>query len=276
MRLRIADDQPVHLGDRRFDEAERLGEILRELLVGAFEHGLGGCRSRCRASPARRTAARRKRCDPLEDIAAQFLELAGEAHDVDQRRAQIVADDVGEALDFVIGLAQIGGALVDRGLEIEIVVAQPCFGLVAGARRAPHQEDRDAGERDHEAGAGDGHDGGEYLACGRQLRCASRTTDLPRRAWRRRPRGWCRMALPAAASRTNAMASAASLRLTKFDARARIRRAALRSPCAAVLTFSTWTGLSPVRLGQLVGVGEDVRRRRSRTRSGIRGPEVRR
>ena len=34
--------QPVHLGDRGFDEAERFGEIFRELLVGAFEHGLGG------------------------------------------------------------------------------------------------------------------------------------------------------------------------------------------------------------------------------------------
>ena len=93
--------------------------------------------------------------DPPENVAAQFLEFAGEAHDVDQRRAQIVADDIGEALDFVVGLAQIGGALVDRGLQIEVVVAQPRFGVVARARRAPHQEDRDAGQHDHEAGAGD-------------------------------------------------------------------------------------------------------------------------
>ena len=74
-----------------------------------------------------------------------------------------MADDVGEALDLVIGFAQVGGALVDRGLEVEVVVAQVCFGLVARARRAPHQEDRKAGERDHEAGAGDGHGGGEHL-----------------------------------------------------------------------------------------------------------------
>ena len=33
--------QAVHLGDRRFDESQRLGEILRELLVVAFEHRLG-------------------------------------------------------------------------------------------------------------------------------------------------------------------------------------------------------------------------------------------
>ena len=104
-----------------------------------------------------------QRRDPPEDVGAQFLEFAGEAHDVDQRRAQIVADDIGEALDFVVGLAQVGGALVDGGLEVEVVVAQLRFGLVAGARRAPHQEDRDGGQRDHEAGAGDGHDRGELL-----------------------------------------------------------------------------------------------------------------
>ena len=108
--------------------------------------------------------SRDKRCDPLEDVAAQFLQLAGEAHDVHQRRAQIVADDVGEALDLVIGFAQVGGALVDRGLEVEIIVAQPGFGLVARARRAPHQEDRDAGQRDHEARADAGDRGRQRLA----------------------------------------------------------------------------------------------------------------
>ena len=35
-----------------------------------------------------------------------------------------MADDIGEALDLVVGLAKIGGALVDGGFEIEIVVAQ--------------------------------------------------------------------------------------------------------------------------------------------------------
>ena len=81
----------------------------------------------------RREAVGRAKCrDPLEDVAAQFLEFAGEAHDVHQRRAQVVADDIGEALDFFIGLAQIGGAFVDRGLEIDIVVAQ----LVSASSRA--------------------------------------------------------------------------------------------------------------------------------------------
>ena len=46
--------------------------------------------------------------------------------------------------------------------------------------------------------------------------------------------------------------------LTKFDVRARTGRAAVRSPCAACLTFSTWTGLSLVSLRQLVDIGQDV------------------
>jgi hypothetical protein len=56
-----------------------------------------------------------------------------------------VADDVGEALDFLIGLAQVCGALVDGGFEVGIDVAQFRFGRVTGARRTSHQEDGDAG-----------------------------------------------------------------------------------------------------------------------------------
>ena len=75
-----------------------------------------------------------------------------------------MADDIGKALDFVVGFAQVGGALVDGAFEIEIGVAQFHFGLVASARRTPHQEDREAGERDDEAGAGQRDDRGELLA----------------------------------------------------------------------------------------------------------------
>ena len=46
-------DQPVHLADRRFDEPERLGEILRQLLVGSVEHRLGGIGGVVRAPAAR-------------------------------------------------------------------------------------------------------------------------------------------------------------------------------------------------------------------------------
>ena len=45
-----------------------------------------------------------------------------------------MADDIGEALDFIVGLAQVGRALVDGGFQIEIVVAQHGFGLVARLR----------------------------------------------------------------------------------------------------------------------------------------------
>ena len=145
-------DQPVHLADRGLDEAERLGEVLRQLLVGAVEHGSAVSVAFSGAWARRLGAA--QRCDPAEDVVAQLLQLAGEAHDVDQRRAQIVADDIGEALDLVVGFAQVGGALLDRGFEVEIVVAQPGLGLVARARGTPHQEDRNAGQHHHQPGAG--------------------------------------------------------------------------------------------------------------------------
>ena len=74
-----------------------------------------------------------------------------------------MADDIGEALNLVIGLAQIGGAFVDGGFQIEVVVAQLALGAVAGARRAPYQEDRNRGQRDHEAGADHGHDRRQLL-----------------------------------------------------------------------------------------------------------------
>ena len=48
------------------------------------------------------------------------LQLAGEAHDVDQRRAQVVGDDVGEALDLLVGAAEVGGALAHALLEAGI------------------------------------------------------------------------------------------------------------------------------------------------------------
>ena len=63
VRLRIADDQAVHLGDRRFDEAERFRKIVRELLVRALKRGLGAVGGVCRrrAAPGR-DAAEGARC----------------------------------------------------------------------------------------------------------------------------------------------------------------------------------------------------------------------
>jgi hypothetical protein len=47
-----------------------------------------------------------------------------------------VADDIGEALNFVVGLAQVGGALVECGVEIELVVEYPRLGGISRALRA--------------------------------------------------------------------------------------------------------------------------------------------
>ena len=212
-------DQAVHLGDRRFDEAERFGKILAKAACP-------GPRAPARPSVAVRRCRWRQRRDAAkgrdapENVAAQFLQLAGEAHDVDQRRAQIVADDIGEALDLVVGFAQVGGALVDGGFEIEIVVAQPGFGLVARARRAPHQQDRNAGKRDHEAGAGDGDAGGQQLAAIGVRRCAassSRSSSTRIAAPTSRMVAWYRRRRPRC---TSAVAACGSFCLTKFISRA--------------------------------------------------------
>src|SRR3984957_8365040 len=147
--------QAVHLGNRRFDEIQRLGKILQQLLVLGLQHRLDLDVAIADGRGRHQGADAAQRSDASEDVGSQLLQFAGEAHDIDQRRTQIVADDIGEPLDFVIGLAKIGGARVDGGFEIEVVVAQLGFGVVPRARRAPYQKDRDAGQGDHEAGAYD-------------------------------------------------------------------------------------------------------------------------
>ena len=64
-------------------------------------------------------------CKGLE----RALQLGGEAHDVDQRRTQVVADDVGEALDLVVGALQVDRALLDAQLQAGSSAPRP--------RRAP-------------------------------------------------------------------------------------------------------------------------------------------
>ncbi len=55
-----------------------------------------------------------------EEVVAQRLKLAGEAHDVDQWRAQVVRDDIGIALDLGIRLFEIGGAFRHPALELGV------------------------------------------------------------------------------------------------------------------------------------------------------------
>ena len=68
--------------------------------------------------------------DQLGERGGRPFQFGGEAHHVDQRAAQIVADDIGEALDFVIRAGQIGGALgnllLERIGEIAQDVARHC------------------------------------------------------------------------------------------------------------------------------------------------------
>ena len=64
------------------------------------------------------------------------IELAGEAHHVDERRAQVVADDVGEALDLVVGVLQLADTIGDDRLEVLVGVAQLVLRGEQGAGRA--------------------------------------------------------------------------------------------------------------------------------------------
>ena len=137
---------------------------------------------------------------------AQFLELAGEAHDVHQRRAQIVADDIGEALDFVVGLAQIGGALVDGGFEIDVVVAQPRLRprRARALSRRTRKIEMPASAMTRPEPAIVTVEASFWLRSA--LSCSQRrAAGFPRRAWRRRRRGWstwCRPRPPRAPARS--------------------------------------------------------------------------
>ena len=72
--------------------------------------------------------------DQLAERLVGGFELGGEAEDVDQRRAQIVADDVGEALDFFIGALEVGGAPLDFAFEVGVEDEQPIAGLAPDRR----------------------------------------------------------------------------------------------------------------------------------------------
>ena len=96
--LQDCGDQAFHLGDGGADEAERLGHVAVDLL------SLGMLLQR------------------RPDLVPDGLQLAGEAHDVDQRRTQVVADDVGVALDLLVRLPQLrlGLALLgDVGVDTD-------------------------------------------------------------------------------------------------------------------------------------------------------------
>ena len=136
-------DQAVHLADRRLDEADRLVEFVAKR-SSALDLPPAAARSplaHCRASSCRRNCI-----DALEKVLAQRLELGREAHDVDQRRAQVVADDVGEALDLVVGFLEVGRAVFDDPFEIG-VGRLPARARAAPLRGSCAARDRSKGRR---------------------------------------------------------------------------------------------------------------------------------
>ena len=76
-------DQAFHLGDGGADEAERLGHVAVDLLSFGM------------------LLQRRP------DLVPDGFQLAGEAHDVDEGRTQVVADDIGVALNLLVRLPQL-------------------------------------------------------------------------------------------------------------------------------------------------------------------------
>jgi hypothetical protein len=60
------------------------------------------------------------RCHLLVDDPAGLLEFGSVAHDIDQGRAQVVADDIGEALDFLVGPGEFEGADADLVFQTRV------------------------------------------------------------------------------------------------------------------------------------------------------------
>ncbi len=91
--LEDGGDEAFHLGDRHVDEAYGLVEIPLDLLAAGIALGLasGG-----------------------EKLGLQGFQLVGESHDIDERRTQVVTDDVGVALQLIVRFLQFGGALRER------------------------------------------------------------------------------------------------------------------------------------------------------------------
>jgi hypothetical protein len=107
-------DEPVHLAGGGADEGQRLGQVLGRGRARLVDGGFG----------ERVAVGEDVGLDGLE----RLLELAREAHDVDQGRAQVVGDDVGEALHLGVGAHQVLGALLDPLLEARVEAPQLAVG----------------------------------------------------------------------------------------------------------------------------------------------------
>ena len=99
-------DQSIHLARCGADESDSFRQVL-------------GRRHACRAQLGIVVVAA-SRGDISLELADAGLELAGEAHDVHQRRAQVVRHNVRKALYLVVCPAEIGGTFADALLETGI------------------------------------------------------------------------------------------------------------------------------------------------------------
>ena len=122
-------DQRIHPVHRALDEAERLGHVL----VDGFDRrrpALGGP-----VDVGRRHGA-------LERVGRLF-EFRREPHDVDERRAEVVTDDIGVALEFVVGAREIARARRHALLEFRVDARR----ARRGRRRSPPCSDGPARSR---------------------------------------------------------------------------------------------------------------------------------
>ena len=121
-------DQPVHPLARGTDEFDCFGQVLAHRDIGFGAH--------------QRVVLPRQIVEEARQPFLGRLQLGGEAHDVDQRRAEVVTDDIGEALDLFVGALEIGRARGDRAFEPEI---EPLQVRTAGVEQfdvPPQQPDR--------------------------------------------------------------------------------------------------------------------------------------
>ena len=125
-------DQPVHLLGRGADEADGLGHFLAH---GGDDLGIDHARLF-------------RLIDRLVDDLARLLQFGGVAHHVDQRRAQVVADDIGEALDFLVRAHQVAGAFANLVLQAGVGGVERRASRLNLGHVTPHKPSREQGQND--------------------------------------------------------------------------------------------------------------------------------
>ena len=108
-------DEMIHTGHGGLDEAQCFGDVL-------VEHP--GDVSALKRFQVRE---QRRQCH-LEHVTGG-AQLAGEALQVHERRAQVVRDDIGKAPDLLVRCLQFGGTLLDAHLQLVAGVTQRLLGL---------------------------------------------------------------------------------------------------------------------------------------------------